>query len=90
MSSIGGEKPVNPDDSVADLLQNLNLTAEEGDMAVFSDDEEDADVEVVEFALVGKVLSPAIVHPTTIVRAMKPAWFEDPIYRCEGRKPLCG
>ena len=63
---------MNPDANVADLLQNLNLTAKEGDVVAFSDDEEDGEVSVVEWTLVGKVLSPATVHATTIFRAMKP------------------
>lgn len=43
-------------------------------MAAFSDDEEDGEVSVVEWTLVGKFLLPATVHATTIFRAMKPAW----------------
>lgn len=65
---------MNPDDHVADLLRNLNLTAEEGDVAAFSDDEEADEISGGEWNLVGKVLSPATVHATTIYRAMKPAW----------------
>lgn len=68
MDAVGGGKPVNPDEHVADLLQNLNLTVE-GDVVAFSDDEDDGEVSVVEWILVGKVLSPAIVHSTTIFRA---------------------
>lgn len=67
MSTSGGGVPVNPDEHVTDLLQNLNLTTEEGDVASFSDDEEDGEISVVD-------LSPAVVHATTIYRAMKPAW----------------
>jgi hypothetical protein len=75
-SSRGGF--VNPDGSgvrshVEDLLQNLQLTAEEEEVAEFSDDEEEAAAEA-EFALVGKVLSPSVVHVNTIRSAMKPAW----------------
>lgn len=66
--------PVDPDASVADLLQNLNLTADEEDVAEFNDDEDVDASPVVEWALFGKVLSPAVVHPTTIFRAMKPTW----------------
>jgi hypothetical protein len=50
------------------------LTAEEEDVVEFSDDEDGGEASVVEWALVGKVLSPAIVHATMIYRAMKPAW----------------
>ncbi|EEE59262.1 hypothetical protein OsJ_11281 [Oryza sativa Japonica Group] len=58
---------------VADQLQNLNLTTEEENVAEFSDDDETGDPQEVEWMLVGKVLSPAIVHATTVFRAMKPA-----------------
>jgi hypothetical protein len=74
MAAIGSGPPVDPDANVADLLQNLNLTAEEEDVAEFSDDEDVGDPVGVEWALVGKVLSPTTVHATTIFRAMKPAW----------------
>lgn len=57
---------------VADQLQNLNLTTEEENVAEFSDDDETGDPQEVEWMLVGKVLSPAIVHATTVFRAMKP------------------
>ena len=40
----------------------------------FSDDEDVEDPGRMEWALVGKVLSPTTVHATTIFRAMKPAW----------------
>lgn len=40
----------------------------------FSDDEDIEDASVVEWTLVGKVLSPAMVHATTVYRAMKPVW----------------
>lgn len=60
--------------NVADLLEKLNLTAAEGEVADFSDDEEDADQMDVEWALAGKVLSPTALHVNTIRAAMKPAW----------------
>jgi len=74
MAAIGSGLPVDPDANVADLLQNLNLTAEEEDVVEFSDDEDVEDPGRMEWALVGKVLSPTTVHATTIFRAMKPAW----------------
>lgn len=74
MAEVGKGSPVAPDASVADLLQNLNLTAEEADVAEFSDEEENEAPMGVEWALFGKVLSPAVVHATTIFRTMKPAW----------------
>ena len=60
--------------NVAELLQRLNLTEEEGGVADFSDDEMDGEVAVIEWALLGKVLSPSAVHANTIRAAMKPAW----------------
>jgi hypothetical protein len=74
MATIGGGRPGFPKDNVADLLQNLNLTAEEGDVAEFSDKEDDGGSATVEWVLVGKVLSSATLHSTTIYEAMKPAW----------------
>ena len=40
----------------------------------FSDAEEEDEPAPVEWALVGKVLSPAPVHVNTVRSAMKPAW----------------
>lgn len=74
MATIGSGLPGEPETHVEDLLQNLNLTAEEGDVAEFSDDEDGGEDPAVEWALFGKILSPATVHSTTIYRAMKPAW----------------
>jgi hypothetical protein len=74
MAAIGSGPLVDPDASVTDLLQNLNLTAEEEDVAEFSDNEDGEEASVMEWALVGKVLSPVMVHVTTIYRAMKSTW----------------
>ena len=60
-----------PDTNVADLMQNL--TTDEEFVVEFSDDEETEAAGGVTWALFGKVFSPA-VHPTTVLRAMKPAW----------------
>lgn len=73
MVTIGSGTPVDPDASVANLLQNLNLIAEEEDVAEFSDDE-DFEEAAMEWTLVVKVLSLTTVHPTTILRAVRPAW----------------
>lgn len=68
-----GQKPdVEP--GVADLFKRLNLTEEEGEFAAFSDDEDDVSAEVVQWAVIGKVLSPSTVHAATIKGAMTPAW----------------
>lgn len=60
---------------ITDLLRNLNLTEVEEAIEDFSDDEEVNDSSpLVEWAVVGKVLSPSIVHVNTVRAAMKPAW----------------
>jgi hypothetical protein len=74
MAVIGSGSPVDPDANIADLFQNLNLTAEEDSVAEFSDDEDVGDPIGVEWVLVGKVLSSATMHATTIFHAMKLAW----------------
>lgn len=56
------------------MLQKINLTAEEGDIADFSNDEELGDAAGCEWALLGTVLSPATLHANTIRADMKPAW----------------
>ncbi|CAN6208045.1 unnamed protein product [Urochloa humidicola] len=58
---------------VATLLEKLNLTQVEGEVAALSDDE-DEDVSDVEWAVIGKVLSPTTIHITTMEAAMRPAW----------------
>jgi hypothetical protein len=50
----------------ADLLERLNLTQEEVEFAAFSDDEVVVEEEEMEFALIGKVLSPSALHISTI------------------------
>ncbi|CAN6289875.1 unnamed protein product [Urochloa humidicola] len=60
--------PQNP--NVANLLQKLNLMADEGDVADFSDDEGGG----AEWAVLGKVISPSSLHANTIRSAMTPAW----------------
>lgn len=64
----------NPNPNVTDLMKRLNLTEEEETVAEFSDDEEENDAPQLEWALVGKVLSPTSIHVNTIRSAMKPAW----------------
>jgi hypothetical protein len=55
-------------------MQRLNLTEEEGGVAEFDDEEETEAPASVEFALLGKVLSPSALHANTIKAAMTPAW----------------
>lgn len=59
--------------NVVDLFLKLNLTKEET-IADSSDDEGDIDLPPVESAVIGKVLSPLIIHVNTIWAAMKSAW----------------
>lgn len=63
--------------NVADMLQNLHLTAEE-ELVAISDDEEGEETAVHEHALIGKVLSPEMLHVNTVKGAMKPAWGNPP------------
>ena len=49
MATIGSGAPVEPKTNVAELLRNLNSTAEEGDIAAFSDDEDAGEDSVVEW-----------------------------------------
>jgi hypothetical protein len=60
--------------NIIDMLENLNLTEEEGEFAVFSDDEGEGEMATVEWAWLGKMLSFTVLHVSTITRAMKPAW----------------
>jgi hypothetical protein len=61
-------------ENVADLMMRLNLTEEEGVVVDFSDDDETADPVPMEWAVIGKVLSPSIVHVNTVRAAMRLAW----------------
>lgn len=70
-SEEGGDTQ-NP--NVTDMLRRLNLTEEEEAVVEFSDIEDEEEPVSVEWALVGKVLSPAPVHVNTVCSAMKPAW----------------
>jgi hypothetical protein len=55
-------------------LKRLNLTEDEGAVVKFFDEEEDATLPTMEWALVGKVISPMAVHVNTVCAAMKPTW----------------
>jgi hypothetical protein len=63
-----------PDPGVAELLQKLNLTADEGEVADFSDVEDEEAAAQIEWVLLGKVISPMALHANTIRSAMTPAW----------------
>jgi hypothetical protein len=74
MSAIGGgvsgaegaDDNRTPKANVADLMKHLNLTSEEEKVLEFSDGEVGDDDEIVEWALIGKILSPSKMHPSTI------------------------
>lgn len=59
-----------PSPNVSDLMRRLNLTEEEGGVVEFSDDEGDAELSM-DWAVVGKVLSPLAVHVNIVRAAMK-------------------
>ncbi|CAO2039933.1 unnamed protein product [Urochloa humidicola] len=61
------------DAHVATLLEKLNLTQIEGEVAGLSDDEEGGEG-AVDYAVIGKVISPTTIHITTTDGAMRPAW----------------
>ncbi|KAM0888385.1 hypothetical protein ACQ4PT_028381 [Festuca glaucescens] len=60
-------------EAVADMMKSLNLTSKEADPLIL-DDEGDADLPCPEWALIGKVLSPNILHVNTIRAVVRPAW----------------
>lgn len=64
----------NPNPNVIDLLRRLNLTEDEEAIADFTDDEEAEESPPVDWAIMGKVLSPTPVHVNTVRSAMRPAW----------------
>ena len=55
---IVGEGTENPNPSVTDLLNRLNLTEQEEAIVNFSDDQVEETALQLEWVLVGKVLSP--------------------------------
>jgi hypothetical protein len=69
MAGIGGGSSDLPE-----MLQNLNPTAEEEEVIALSDDEGENAPLPVDWVLLGKVLSPAVVHAMAIHGAMKPEW----------------
>ncbi|KAM0871498.1 hypothetical protein ACQ4PT_039344 [Festuca glaucescens] len=71
--SARGPNPTRAGVPVAEMMARLRLTAVEA-TAVVLDDEEDADLVDPDLAMVGKVLSPNLLHIETIKAAMRPAW----------------
>ena len=58
---------------VEEMMERLRLMAIEA-YPVMVDDDDDADLVDPNCALVGKVLSPTVLHTNTISSAMRPAW----------------
>lgn len=65
--------PAGAEDNVAEMLERLNLTSDEAD-AVILEDEREENLMNLEWALIGKVLSPNVLHIQTIMSALRPAW----------------
>lgn len=77
----GGHNPSpsgEADPNVTDMLQNLHLTAEEEELAAFSDEGEGEETMMHEHVLIGEVLSPVTLHVNTIKGAMNPTWGNPP------------
>ncbi|KAK1650817.1 hypothetical protein QYE76_068622 [Lolium multiflorum] len=69
-----GKKPGPSDEGVDSMMGRLNLLADETEVVVMSDDEDDAGSLPEVWSLLGKVLSPGVTHIQTIRAAMRPAW----------------
>uniref|UniRef100_A0ACD5YIE3 Uncharacterized protein n=1 Tax=Avena sativa TaxID=4498 RepID=A0ACD5YIE3_AVESA len=67
------DAPTVAEEKMAELMEKLNLTSEEA-TAVILEDENDEDLVSLEWAIIGKVLSPTILHVQTIMSALRPAW----------------
>nr|XP_020182134.1 uncharacterized protein LOC109767821 [Aegilops tauschii subsp. strangulata] len=72
-SAGGSSSTTRVADHVEEMMERLRLTAVEASPVVL-DDEDEADLVAPDCALVGKVLSPNILHLQTISSAMRPAW----------------
>ncbi|XBI85862.1 hypothetical protein VPH35_093929 [Triticum aestivum] len=66
-------EPTDAEDKVAEMFERLNLTPAEADALILKDENE-ANLVNLEFALIGRVLSPNILHIQTIMSALRPAW----------------
>ena len=69
-----GKESKKKEEGVDSMMGRLNLLADETEVVDMSDDEEQDDSTLVKWALVGKVLSPNVVHIQSIRSAMYPAW----------------
>jgi len=61
------------EEQVSELFGKLNLTAKEKEVLVLEDGE-DSSSDVVNHAVIGKVLAPNSLPLQTIMAAMRPAW----------------
>ncbi|KAM0834300.1 hypothetical protein ACQ4PT_063687 [Festuca glaucescens] len=68
-----GNAPIDLELKMMELMGKLNLTSEEATAAIL-DDEDEQDLVALKWAIVGKVLSPTLLHIQTIKSALKPAW----------------
>lgn len=64
---------VGKDGDVTMMLDRLNLSAGEDERVVMSDDDEE-ETPQSKWSVIGKALSPSVLHLQTIMGAMKPAW----------------
>ncbi|RLN12566.1 hypothetical protein C2845_PM09G10010 [Panicum miliaceum] len=62
-----------PEESMAELMGRLNLTAEECKVLRVADDVEDG-LATSDCAIIGKVLSKNVLHIQTILSALRPGW----------------
>ncbi|CAM0909452.1 unnamed protein product [Alopecurus aequalis] len=69
----GASSSATAGDTVAAMMQKLNLTQQEATPFVL-DDEGDDDLPCPDWALVGKVLTPNVLHVNTIKSVVLPAW----------------
>jgi hypothetical protein len=69
-----GEEVEKAAEGVDSMMGRLNLLADVTDVVEMSDDEDDGGSTPEKWSLVGKVLSPNVVHIQSIRAAMRPAW----------------
>jgi hypothetical protein len=61
-----------PAENVADMMRKLNLTPREAEPFVL--DDEGDDLPCPEWALIGRIMAPNILHVQTITAVVRPAW----------------
>ncbi|KAM0902362.1 hypothetical protein ACQ4PT_019392 [Festuca glaucescens] len=60
-------------ENVTDMMRRLNLTPKEAEPFIL-EDEGDVNLPCLEWALIGKVMSPNTLHVQTIMSVVRPAW----------------